>query len=266
MEPLKMLTYLYDGSVEGLLTALAMTVAVHETIRITPRFDFQPDLFSEVLEIHTDPAIANSFFNQLRMKFSPTIVEQIVNCLFSEAAEIGPLIHEFINLLSVSGEAIAGNFAEPVVAQIHRASQKVSREIERLHGFIRFRKLSDGVYYAAIEPDHNILRLLAPHFTARFGDQPWLIHDLKRQTGIYYDTLRCRFLPEVELNPDAITASRPFSSGQRFECLTTDEEDYQALWDRYFHEIAITERTNRRVQRQRLPKRYWKHLVERVED
>jgi hypothetical protein len=32
-------------------------------------------------------------------------------------------------------------------------------------GLIRFKRLEDDLYYAQIEPDNNIVGLLAPHFS-----------------------------------------------------------------------------------------------------
>jgi probable DNA metabolism protein len=151
------------------------------------------------------------------------------------------------------------------VFKIHRVSEQVNHEIQRLHGFVRFRRLTDGVYYAAIEPDYNVVRLLASHFTARFNDQQWLIHDLKRDTGIYYDGAICRFLPEVCINPETVTASSPFTTSKATASLAPKESAYQSIWNQYFQAIAIPERTNPRAQRQRMPQRYWKHLVEQVE-
>jgi probable DNA metabolism protein len=167
-------------------------------------------------------------------------------------------------LFSNLGEAVAQNIANPTVLRIRRTSDQVNHEIERLHGFVRFRQLAGELYYAAIEPDHNVVRLLVPHFIARFADQQWLIHDLKRGTGIYYDGVVCRFLPKVNIYSEAVTASRPLTASGVPTSFDTKESTYQSIWNQYFQAIAIPERTNPRAQRQRMPRRYWKHLVERV--
>jgi probable DNA metabolism protein len=262
-----MLTYIYDGSLEGLLTVLALAVDQQpDTIQaITPCRDFQPDLFTETQEIATDRTLAVEFFTRLQAEFSQSIIADLVNCLLSEISGIEVVILDFLRLLLVQGEAIIQNFTNNSIFRVHRTSTQVSHEIERLHGFIRFRQLTNGSYYAAIEPDHNVVRLLAPHFTARFADQSWLIHDLKRQTGIYYDGVVCRFLSKVTVDLNVITASCPFDANRSSDGFAASEFEYQTIWNQYFQAIAIPERTNLQAQKQRMPKRYWKHLVERVE-
>ena len=42
-----------------------------------------------------------------------------------------------------------------------------------------------------------------------------------------------------------------------------DEEYYQKLWQGFFDNIAIKNRNNPGLQRQLMPKRYWKYLIEK---
>ncbi|MGD8401043.1 MAG: TIGR03915 family putative DNA repair protein [Bacillota bacterium] len=261
-----MFTYFYDGSLEGLLTALATTVDSDAEIQaITTRQNFQPDLFSEVREIITDQNMAMTFLEQLRARFRGRTLTTLGKCFLAETPGSAMTIRDFIRLLFKYGERIAWNSANATVRQINRIGDQVSYEVLRLQGFVRFRQLATEEFYAAIEPDHNVIRLLAPLFAARFADQQWLIHDLKRQTGIYYDGAVCRFLPEVTVAADLAAASRPFTANLSPTGFAAAELEYQTIWNQYFQAIAIPERANPRAQRQRMPRRYWKHLVERVE-
>jgi probable DNA metabolism protein len=38
---------------------------------------------------------------------------------------------------------------------------------------------------------------------------------------------------------------------------------YQTLWKSYFENISIKERKNLRLQRQHMPRRFWKYLTEK---
>lgn len=58
--------------------------------------------------------------------------------------------------------------------------------------FIRFQKAADGTFFAAVEPEKNALPLAIDHFKDRFADQPWLIYDIKRAYGFYYDLKEVR--------------------------------------------------------------------------
>jgi probable DNA metabolism protein len=261
-----MINYIYDGTFEGLLTVIAGAIDhPGEVNDISAGEAEQLDLFTEIKSMETDPVLAAGFFKKLSGKFSRSVIMDIGYCFLSEVPGIEKAVLDYIRLLLDAGEKAAHNFSDGTVFKIERVSTKVNHEIHRLHGFVRFRKLRGGMYYAAIEPDYNIVQYLAPHFKARFADQEWLIHDVKRKTGIYYNGNRCLFLPEVEMSPLITSESRPFSLQQDQSRFDPEEAKYQKLWDQYFREIAITERRNKRLQRQRMPARYWRYLVEDVE-
>jgi probable DNA metabolism protein len=262
-----MIYYIYDGTFEGLLTVVAEALNSSEEVNgITAAgASIQPDLFTEMREIAAEPGVAFRLMKRLRTEAPRPALLDIGYCFLSEEPGIELAIFSYIRLIFTKGGKTLGNFADPTVLRIRRTSDRVTCEIHRLHGFIRFRKLAGGFYYSPIEPDHNVVQFLAPHFTARFADQRWLIHDLKRNTGIYYDGERCRFLPRVEIDQGIQEESGVYGSGRGpARMLEADEMDYQKLWDEYFRRIAITERRNPRAQRQRMPARYWRYLVEDV--
>ncbi len=262
-----MIHYYYDGSFEGLLTALA--IALDDPAadsQISVGMEKQPDLFSEYADVPADPALAKQFFGRLAGRFSRMVLEEIIYCFCSELPGNEKLICDYLRLLLASGGRAADNFGDTTVLEIKRIRYQVAHEIERLHGFVRFRKLESGIYYAPIEPVHNVVQLLAEHFAARFADQTWLIHDLKRNTGIYYDLRRCRFIPGVQNAPLILPAesSQPDQNGLSSTVFDPQEIGYQQLWEQYFQRIAIAERRNPKLQRQRMPARYWRCLVEKA--
>lgn len=262
-----MINYIYDGTFEGLLTLIAGVIDNPGKVNnISSSEAAQPDLFTETRMVETDPLAASRFFKTLTAEFSRTILLDIVFCYLSEETGIEKTILDYIRLLLDKGWKVAHNYTDGTIFRIRRVRDKVAHEIDRLHGFVRFRKLRGGVYYAPVEPDHNVVGYLAPHFKARFAGQKWLIHDRKRQTGIFYDGNRCIYLPQVEISPAILAASRPFSTGLAESEFDPEEAFYQELWNNYFREIAIAERRNKRLQRQRMPARYWRYLVEEVEE
>ena len=40
---------------------------------------------------------------------------------------------------------------------------------------------------AIVQPDFNVLPLIEKHFRERYADQRWLIYDVRRKYGLYYD-------------------------------------------------------------------------------
>jgi probable DNA metabolism protein len=100
------------------------------------------------------------------------------------------------------------------------------------------------------------LPLIVRHFKSRYADQRWLIYDLQRQYGIYYN------LEEVtEVTLSFTEENRPGNIAA--ENLDADETIYQQLWQQYFKSVNIAARKNTRLHIQHMPKRYWKHLVEK---
>ena len=272
-----MINYIYDGTFEGLLTVIGEAVQHQESVNdISSGGEMQIDLFADIKEVRTDPELAAGVFKRLRKTISREMLMDIAYCFLSEEQGIEKAILDYIRLLFTAGPGVTGNFLDETVYKIERVSGKVAHEIDRLHGFIRFRKLAGGIYYAPIEPDHNVVQFLAPHFKARFADQNWLIHDLKRKTGIYYDGKQCVFLPEMEAVPELTPGntrmnslsgvSSTFTPDKVSNLLDKDELAFQHLWDQYFKQIAIKERRNKRLQRQRMPARYWRCLVEAVSE
>ncbi len=259
-----MVHYLYDGTFEGLLTVVATAIAQERTVAaITAAAPVQPDLFVEYVTVTTEPDRATELFARLQAEFIAASLEFIGYSFLTEQPGIEKAIFDYIRLLFATRGQAARNFADPAVFRLQRASQQVFHEIHRLHGFVRFRKLNNGLFYAPIEPDYAVVQFLAPHFTARFADQSWLIHDRKRNQGIYYNQRHCRYLSEVGA-VFANGAPEGESHGLAPFGYEVDEQDFQQLWNEYFHHIAIAERENRRAQRQRMPERYWRCLVEDV--
>ncbi len=270
-----MMTYIYDGTFPGLLTAIYKWLQGGQTgDNITTLSGFEPDLFTQPEIIPTDLSLAGKLLEIIAGKLTKPAFYDLYFCFLSEESGIETVIADFIQKSLKYGCGFERNFADGTARNIRKTSDRVSYEIHRFHGFVRFRKMSDGIYYAPIEPDHNILELLAPHFSARFADQSWFIHDLRRHKGLYYDGTRtgaeaqCRLVTGVEAKPEAILSTgqmRNLELGFGSGIFETDEPHYQELWNEYFKGIAIHERENKKLQRQHMPERYWKHMIERVE-
>ena len=123
---------------------------------------------------------------------------------------------------------------------------KVQHEIHRMMGLLRFIPNANGEFIARCAPDYFILPALKAYFTARFGETPWCIIDEKR--GV---CLRCRPGVQAKIIPLEENSSNS---------LNTDE--WEELWKHYHKIINNEDRNNPNLQRQFMPKRYWKYLPE----
>ena len=141
------------------------------------------------------------------------------------------------------------------ILEISKICRSVSRERHRMLAFVRFELLQDEVYFAKIEPDFNVLPLIRKHFKERYADQKWMIFDLKRHYGIFYDLKEVQFF-----TPDS-SQLQNFRNSEQFH--HEEEKKYQKLWQRYFVKTGIPERKNMKLHIQWVPKRYWKYLTEK---
>src|SRR5690554_2307617 len=107
------------------------------------------------------------------------------NSLFEEETQIITDEDKFFRV----NTSILENFGDQDVLLFHQTLRKISRERHRMKAFVRFNKTSDGMFFALIEPDFNVLPLILPFFKNRYTDQSWLIYDVKRKYGCHYDTI-----------------------------------------------------------------------------
>lgn len=137
---------------------------------------------------------------------------------------------------------------EPWFQDILAMVQEVGNEAEKFRGILRFSELEEGAFLAKINPTHNILPVIAPHFAARLPAEDWAIYDVKRRTAAVYHHGKIS-LVEVPL----LKTDLKYSS---------EEEKLRALWQDYYRHMGIEDRRNPDVRRNFLPKKYWPYLTE----
>jgi probable DNA metabolism protein len=115
--------------------------------------------------------------------------------------------------------------------------------------------LKDGIYFARIDPDFDVLTLIIKHFKSRYQDQQWMIYDLRRKYGAYYDLQNVEIIT-LDLSVNALQANDT-------NVYSDAEIEYQKLWAEYFDHANIKERKNKKLHLQHVPKRYWKYLTEK---
>ena len=147
-----------------------------------------------------------------------------------------------------AADAAATDRGDSDVRAVLDAAYKVWHEINRLMGLLRFCPNEGGIYIASCEPDHFVLPALGPHFQERFGKTPWAIIDEKRSL-----CLHCATGEQPEL----------FSiSGNNGLSPHNTKGEWENLWRNYHKTINNESRSNPGLQRQFMPRRYWKHLTE----
>jgi len=251
-------TLIYDGSFNGFLTAVF--IAFEEKIEVADiqkNGQTQNGLFSESETIFTNVTKAKRVWNGVRSK-SHNAISNIYFAFLSEAEGIEPMLFNYIKKLMAASTRKQLDFSDDTVLYISQLARKVGREKHRMEAFVRFQLTKDDIYFANIEPDFDVLPLISKHFRNRYADQQWLIYDVKRNYGIYYnlDNVELVSLDLSEIHHNRTKKSKVFVEG---------EYDYQELWNNYFQSTNIKSRINRKLHTQHVPKRYWKYLSEKKE-
>lgn len=245
-----MLVYIYDGSFEGLLTAIYEAFYRKEKPeRILPKYGLQLSITEEYINIETDLDKSIKVYNSIENKISYEVLEMVYNVFLSNEEDRELKIFEYLKLGWKIGSSIAFCLSDDRVLEINRINLRVGHEAHKITGFVRFRLIEGNLYYAPIEPDNNIIELLAPHFVERFSDQNWIIHDVKRNLAIIYNCKEWVLVHDaLEVIPEA----------------DKKDIDYQRLWKGFFNSISIENRTNPKLQKGLMPKRYWRYLTEKT--
>ncbi|KXH85735.1 TIGR03915 family putative DNA repair protein [Chryseobacterium kwangjuense] len=251
-----MTTLLYDGSFDGLFTAVFEVFEYrYKDVEILNREKFyQENIFADIHEVITQHEKAERVLNKLEQNIGRQGIHQLLKVYLSEDPELEHLILSAVKQsVQHPGENILQNYADPDMLKISKINKSVGRESHRMTAFVRFEKMQDGVYFAKTDPDFDVLPLIRKHFKDRYQDQKWMIYDLRRNYGILYDMESCDFFyPDEKLDLHQYR--------QKFH---DEEQNYQTLWQRYFTRTNITERKNLKLHTQHVPKRYWKYLTEK---
>ena len=248
----------YDGSFEGFLTVVFECYSRKiSPIDIGKTKAFQEKIFVQKEFIATAPEKAERVWKALQNKLHKRNKELPLFAFLSEAPGIEIMLYRFVRRIFDTKFSIETDFGDPDVLELKKLEKKVMREAMRVLQFVRFQKTQDDIFFSGIEPQYDVLPFSIKHFTNRFADQRWLVYDLKRDYGIYYDLKETH---EVALTEKSFNSS----NGKIAENLLQEgETTYQALWKDYFDHINITERKNLKLQRQHMPQRFWKFLPEK---
>ena len=254
-----MTIFVYDKTFEGLLTAVfdAYSRRSFPDLLLAEGEPF-PLFYDEAVTIYTDDDKVDRVWKGLQKKISATALSVITVTWLSELPQADLLLFRYIRKAIDAPRTIELNFGDPDVLEVAKIWKKVTNERLRVMQFLRFQKAADGTFFAAVKPIDNVLPLTLSHLTDRFADQCWLIYDLQREYGYYYDlkeTTEVRFEEK-----EAHLLSGLLSE----ELMDADEKLFQQMWKTYFKSIAIKERLNPKLHRQHMPARFWKYMPEKL--
>jgi probable DNA metabolism protein len=252
-----MTVFRYDKTFEGLLTALFDAYSLRSfPDRLLSENEPLPLFAGQERTVVAETRKSARVWTALEKKLTGPVCSMLMHVWLSELPGSDELLFRYMHKAFEAPASIAGNFADADVLEAMKIARKVNREKEQLIQFVRFRKMADGIFFAPVSPIYNALPLTLPYFTDRFADQKWLIYDLKRGYGYYYDL---QTASEVSFDSD-----EHFPDGRLDEALMApDEQLFQQMWKEYTRSLSIRERLNPRLQRQHMPRRFWKYMPEK---
>ena len=138
--------------------------------------------------------------------------------------------------------------SDPLTGRLERLAQAVHRDAHKMTAFLRFRRVEadgDGAgerFIAWFEPEHHILRRVAPFFTGRFAAMRWSI-----------------LTPDASLHWDGDGIA--FGPGMRRD-QAPEGDVLEDAWRRYYRATFNPARANPSAVRAEMPKKYWRNLPE----
>lgn len=253
-----MIIYTYDNTFEGFLTCIFECYNRKSfPVDICSRAGAQKYLFAEKLDVQSDEKKAERVWKGVQNKLTGKNKQLPFYAFLSEEPGIEMKIYRFLRRLFSAHFNIESDFGDSDVLYLTQTSQKVKKEAMRMLQFVRFQRTKEGMYFCGIEPRYDVIPMVVDHFQKRFADQKWLLYDLRRNYGVLYGKQK------VE---EVVITNQQFNrlNGQLKENILEEGEDfYQKLWKSYFTHINIQERKNLKLQRQHMPRRFWKYLPEK---
>ena len=247
---------IYDGSFDGFLSCVFFIYnhkITNPIIRKESKNNHQ--LFTITEDIITDKNNALRVWKGFLSKTSRLQQQDFFKAFLSEIKGVENTLLSYIQNIFAKEKKTGIDFSNKDILKINQVAKMVGREKHRMEAFVRFQLTKDAIYTATVEPDFNVLPLIIPHFKDRYADQKWIIYDIKRNYGIYYNIKTVEtividnlFKTKFKLSPDL---------------LLPEEKDFQKLWGTYFNSVTIKSRKNDKLHKQHLPKRYWKYLIEK---
>lgn len=250
-------TLVYDASFDGLLTCVFTVYELKlDKVNICPQHQHQEQLFGAILEITTDKEKADRVWKKIKEKTKGIEAYKLYAAFLSELPQIENHLLTAMQYIINSKKQVGSDYSHSSILEISKIAKSVGREKHRMEAFVRFKLTKDGIYFANIEPDFNVLPLISKHFKNRYADQQWIIYDIKRKYGLYYD------LNKVEIIHLDFAKNFDFTKTSS-DVFAVEELEFQQLWKDYFKSTNIESRKNTRLHVQHVPKKYWKYLSEK---
>ncbi|WP_411030613.1 TIGR03915 family putative DNA repair protein [Spongiimicrobium sp. 3-5] len=247
---------IYDGSFNGFLTAVFTAFDNNlNVVGIQKNSETQRGLFADTETIFTDIDKAKRVWNGISMK-SNVAIKSIYFSFLSETRGIELLLFRYIKNMFSNKPVQLHNWEENT-NKIDYLTKLVGREKGRTEASIRFHPTPDGIQFVALSPDFNILPLISKYFKSNMKGQPWVIYDVRRKYGLYYNL---RTIEMISLHPHNMATKSSLKN------MGTDSLNHSSdnLWNSYFKTTPIMSALSRKLQESEAPAKRWGYFNQKA--
>lgn len=246
-ELLKNRVYLYDGSFEGLLTAVFDAWSDKRLLSIEEAGKYERNFVDETVAVESSTGKFERIKNWLIRASGDKAFFKIYRAFLTEDRDCGKVVYDYLKLIAKLGGNADRHLSHCAVSRINKLEQAFCNETHKMYGFLRFKETSGDVLYAGIGTKYNQLEPLMAFFHERMPGRKIIIYDEKRKLAAVCDG-------DMWYITDGFDKS----------VFDTDEHDgdFEELWKKYLTELSIKERENYKLQRQMMPIRYREYMTE----
>ncbi len=239
--------YIYDNDFISLLSLIKTLLKNKIRPYKIEGKEYNPSLFENIINIKVENN--SNILRELKNIFGKENM-QIIYYVYSSCENNKELViyYYLLNYFKFKDNLIRMRNLR-CVSEALRIKEKVAREAHKFKGFLRFKELKSESLYAEINPDNDILFILAKHFQKRLKEFNWVIKDVNRKTYAIYFSQKLYFANEEKINLKNVEFSK-------------EEESYEDMWKEFYNIIGITLRKNDRCRMNFMPKKYWQYLIE----
>ena len=245
-----------EDSLEGIFTAIYDAYALregHEHVHVQVGEEENYKLFAVYLHSQPDSVKTDKVVRTLKSRLGEEVYHAICRAAASFYPDKGEAVYRTVveGITGGSGRRTMENLRNPYVTRTFELARRTANEVHHEIEFLRFQELEQGILYAKIGPENNVLSFVMPHFAERLAPENFMIYDEKRGLFGVHPALEEWYL--VSGVTQDVQESLKWSG---------EELKYQELFALFHKTIAIRERKNGRLQQQMLPLRFRDYMVE----
>ncbi len=184
-------------------------------------------------------------------KAGQQVYEQVYCASLSCQPEKADMIYRYLIYALHFGRGVTDMLQIPAVYELFRLKRRVCNETMHLIEFIRFSQAGKGILAGIVNPENDVIVMMAPHFADRLRGENWVIYDDRRRKAAVHQAMGQWLMIQL---PDDTWKERLVKS--------SDQETFEELWRTFYKHIAIEERRNPLCQRSHLPLKYRPYMTE----